>query len=92
MFGTVLVLLLAANLNAQPAEDYSVEARETAAAEITLLELELQSMYDRNAAPEEIVEGENQLSDLYNQDEDRNKLIAIGCKIFCAPFICSGHC
>ena len=87
MFGTVLVfLLLSANLNAQPTEDNSVEVREIAA-EITLLELELQSMYDRNAAPEDVQKVENRLSDLYNQDEQRG-IKSLACKFLCLPVIC----
>ena len=88
MFGTVLVfLLLSANLNAQPTEvDNSVEEREIAA-EITLLELELQSMYDRNADSEDVQKVENRLSDLYNQDEQRG-IKSLACKFLCLPVIC----
>ena len=95
MFGTVLLfLLLSANLNAQPAEvDSSVEEREMSDRIQTLLELEAQSLYDRNTDVEDTLEIENQLSNLYNREEERGirctacKLVK--CKI---PLVCSGCC
>ena len=92
MFVTVLVaLLLVANLNAQPAEvDNSVEEREMAA-EMTLLELELQSMYDRNADSGDILEAENQLSNLYYQEDEERQLRCSACRnVACLPFVCIG--
>ena len=88
MFGTVLVfLLLSANLNAQPTEVENSEVAQKVAGRIEFLEMELQSMYDRNADSEDILEAENQLSTLYNEEESR--FICTPCKIVCLPLICN---
>ena len=80
MFGTLLVfLLLSANLNAQPTEVENSEVAQKVAERIEFLEMELQTMYDRHADSEDILEAQNQLSTLYSEQE-RESLICTGCK------------
>ena len=87
MFGTVLVfLLLSATLNAQPTE---VEVAQEIEGRIEFLEMELQSMYDRNGDSEDVLKAEKELSTLYNEEE--RSIICLGCKFVCLPVIC-GKC
>ena len=84
MFGKVLVfLLLSANLNALPTEVENSEVAQKVAGRIEFLEMELQSMYDRNGDSKDILQAENELSTLYNEEE--RSIICAGCKFI--PFI-----